>query len=67
MSLMEMQKEFDIFYNTISPSLKNKVQSNTFKDKLFLNKSINRVLINFKTRSIKNMRKKNLISPSEFF
>ena len=65
MSLKEKQLDFDLFFNTISPSLKNKVQSNSFRDKLMLNLTINRLLVVFKSRSIKEMRKQALISPSE--
>lgn len=45
MSLKEKQEDFDIFFNTISPSLKNQVQTNSFQDKLFMNISINKILI----------------------
>jgi predicted metallo-beta-lactamase superfamily hydrolase len=64
-SLKEKQDDFDLFFNTISPSLINKVQSDIFEDKLVLNKSINRSLMQFKLRSIKDRRKNQMMSPSD--
>lgn len=65
MALKERQDDSDLFFKTISPSLANRVQSNMFADKLVLNNSINRTMMFFKIKSIKELRKQAMLSPSE--
>lgn len=63
-ALKEKQEDFDLFFNTISPSLINRVKSDIFEDKLVLNNTINRALLHFKLKSIKDLRKQKMLLPS---
>ena len=44
----------------------NKIQNDSFKDGLITNLVINKVLIHFKLKSIKELRKRAMVSPSDY-